>query len=125
MKIGKIYFKHNKYDENEQYLSSDLIEYGSMNFDDNGILTDWLIDEGKLRDSCEMVDKLRGNPDEIKTFDFCWENSIKNPDDYDDDGDKVKEKVNDKWFNTLVKMSKQKKDTLIQYKWEVLNETGN
>lgn len=125
MKTGKIYFKHNKYGENDDYASSDLIEYGVMNFDENGILTDWFIDEDKLKDACDAADKLRGSPEEIKTFEFCWENSIKNKDDYDDDGEKVIEKVNVKWFNNLIKMTKQKNDALIIYKWEVKDEIGN
>jgi hypothetical protein len=46
MKIGKIYVKFNFYKKDDdittnEVIKSDKTQYGTLTFDDNGILTEW------------------------------------------------------------------------------------
>lgn len=126
MKVGKIYVKFNFYDKKDDFITNNVIQsnktqYGTLTFDDNGILTEWEINKDLLKEVCDKADKeifAGQESDNFETFDFCWTHSIKNKSDYDDNGQKVIEKVTESWFNELIKLSTNKDTSLIIYSWD-------
>ena len=126
MKVGKIYVKFNFYDKKDDFITNNVIQsnktqYGTLTFDDSGILTEWEIDKDLLKEVCDKADKeifAGQESDNFETFDFCWKHSIKNKSDYDDNGQKVVEKVTESWFNELIKLSTNKDTSLIIYSWD-------
>ena len=123
MKIGKIFIKFNFFNKEEDIVTNvitktDKTQYGTLNFDENGKLFDWSIDKELLRKVCEQADKERYGEEIADTFNFCWEHSIKNKEDYPDNGEKLINRVNESWFNELIKLSNEKDTSLIIYSWE-------
>lgn len=123
MKVGKIYVKFNFYDkqddiETNNIVRSDKTQYGTLTFDDNGNLTEWDINKDLLKEICDRADKERHGEEQANTFNFCWEHSIKNKSDYSDGGEKLINKVNQSWFNELIKLSNERDTSLIIYSWE-------
>jgi hypothetical protein len=128
MKIGKIRIKFNFYSKEDEIVTnqvtrSDSTEYGTLTFDDNGKLVDWFVDKDLLKKICDQADKERYGDEQADTFNFCWEHSIKNKSDYPDGGEKLINRVNESWFNELIKLSNEKDTSLILYSWD--NEIRN
>jgi hypothetical protein len=128
MKIGKIHIKFNFYSKEDEMVTnqvtkSDSTEYGTLTFDDNGKLVDWFVDKDLLKKVCDQADKERYGDEQADTFNFCWEHSIKNKSDYPDGGEKLINRVNESWFNELIKLSNEKDTSLILYSWD--NEIRN
>lgn len=120
MKIGNIYVKFNFYTkendiETNQVEKTDKTLYGTLTFDDGGNLTDWQINKDLLKQVCNQADIERHGDNQIDTFSFCWEHSIKNKSDYPDNGEKLIKRVNESWFNELIKLSTEKDTSLIIY----------
>lgn len=123
MKIGKIYVKFNFYSKEDDITTNkidktDKTQYGTLTFDDNGVLTDWLVDKDLLKKICDQADLERYGAEQANTFNFCWEHSIKNKSDYPDNGEKLISRVNESWFNELIKLSHDKETSLIIYSWD-------
>ena len=112
--------KYNKEDEysTNQINKTDRTEYGTLTFDDGGKLVDWNINKDLLKQVCDQADKERYGEEQANTFNFCWEHSIKNKSDYSDGGEKLINKVNESWFNELIKLSNEKETSLILYSWD-------
>lgn len=122
MKIGKVYVKFNFYEKDDEIVKNEInktdkTQYGTLTFDDNGILVDWSINKELLKEICDKADKERYGDEPANTFDFCWEHSIKNRHDYPDGGEKVINRVNESWFNELIKLSNEKDNSIIIYSW--------
>lgn len=123
MKIGKIYIKFNFYTKEDEIVKNEVnktnkTQYGTLTFNDDGNLIEWSIDKDLLKQVCEQADKERYGEEQANTFDFCWQHSIKNKSDYSDGGEKLINKVNESWFNQLIKLSNEKDSSLIIYSWE-------
>lgn len=123
MKIGKIYIKFNFYNKEDdittnQVIKSDKTQYGTLTFDDSGKLIDWSVDKDLLKQVCDQADRERHGDELANTFDFCWQHSIKNKSDYSDGGEKLINRVNESWFNELIKLSNEKDTSLIIYAWD-------
>jgi hypothetical protein len=122
MKIGKLYVKFNFYDVTDDIITNtinktDMFQYGTLTFNDDGILTEWSINKDFLKEVCDRADKEVYGDNQYNTFDFCWQHSIKNKTDYPDNGLELIKRVNESWFTELTKLSKEKENSLIIYSW--------